>query len=152
MASLTTNPHGSRKVRVGTDGTTSTSHAAYTSRRRSGSSGPRDTIDESGACCAPARMSAASGELIRAARQADTSTGTPLPAAGRPTNRNLTSARAGQRGSLGGETSAERQKSLSTDCGATYTLRAPRALTYALTWGPYVTTASAERYRRRSGR
>ncbi len=100
----------------------------------------------------PTRTSAASVEPSRAARHAETSTGRPLPAAGRPTNRNLTSAAAGQRGSLGGATSGERQKSLSTDCGATWTLRAPRAATYALTWGPYVTTASAKRYSRRSGR
>src|SRR3984885_7824448 len=136
MASLTTNPQGSRKVRVGMEGTTSTSHAPYTSRSCPGSSLPKQTTGAplaGGAPLArgsmPARTSAAVVALSSAACQAAKSTGRPFSSAARPTNRKRTSASMGQRGSMGRASAEERQKSLSTACGATCTLRAPRALT-----------------------
>src|ERR1035441_5658482 len=138
IASFTTNPHGSRKVRVAIEGTTSTSLAAYTSRSSSRPIAPRQTIVEApapppsrGTDCVstPASTSAASGGASAAPRQAAVSTASPFSGAGRPTNRNLTSGSVGHELILGGAMSGALQKSLSTDCGAMCTLRAPRALT-----------------------
>ncbi len=157
MASLITRPHGSRNARVLIDGSTSTSAAAYTLRSSSGATGSRPNAP-AGAPAAwdseptPISASAAAGSVSLDLRHASSSTSTPFSRWGRPTNTNFVLAAAGHRGSLGGFTSGERQKSLSTACGATCTLCAPRALTYALTCGPYVTTASAERYNADSGR
>src|SRR5271165_5063234 len=94
---------------------------------------------------APTSTSAASAGRSPDARHASISTASPFSRAGRPTNRTFVAAVLGHDGLLGGATAGALQKSLSTDCGATCTLRAPRARTYRLTCGPYVTTASADR-------
>ena len=70
----------------------------------------------------------ASLALRPAVRHANASTSKPFSRAARPANRKRVAAPAGHAVSLGGAICGERQKSLSTDCGATCTLRAPRAL------------------------
>ena len=149
IASLTARPHGSRNVAW-----RSTARRARRRRHRGCAAPPARRVEperpprpqrpaappagtQGGQDPTPTRTSAAGGARRPVVRQASISTPSPFSRAGRPTNRNFVAALPAEPGqSAPARRSAARrvdsgalQKELSTAWGATWTLRAPRALT-----------------------
>ena len=139
IASFTTRPQGSRNVRVGIDGTTSTSQACIQLAQPGGLGGRQ--ADHSGRGGGVARGPADHHELRirgRGARQRPPGLQQHAQAllGYRPPDEQEPGAPGAGPRSAAASIPAARQNSLSTDCGATWTLCAPRARTYALTCGP----------------